>query len=285
MSELLISDLDGTLLRPDGTLGARSVDTINRFLADGGLFTYATARSFASAGQVTAALDLTLPVITYGGAMIVDPRTGAARPPRLLDAAVVETVLAHTTAHPDLQPVLFVMREDRDRLCFLADLATPAMSPFLQTRRDDPRLLPLTSWAEIDPATVISIALLGDPARLAPLRTALEVHAAICHTVYSEDVYVRGTWWLELTSERATKAAALAEVREEVGATSLICFGDSPNDLPMFAVADRAVAMANGVPEVRAAAHEVIGGNADEAVAAFIENLRTVLPPAASDRC
>jgi hydroxymethylpyrimidine pyrophosphatase-like HAD family hydrolase len=270
VSELLVSDLDGTLLRPDGTLGARTVETVNRFLAVGGLFTYATARSFASAGRATAALRLTLPVITYGGAMIVDPRSGEARPPRLLDAAVVETVLAHTAAHPELQPILFAMREGRDRLCWRADLATPVMAPFLGSRRGDPRLLPLTSWSEIDPGAVISIALLGAPATLQPLRDALEVHQAICHAVHSEDVYTPGTWWLELTSERATKAAALAEVREEVGATSLTCFGDSPNDLPMFAVADRAVAMANGIPEIRAAAHEVIGGNAEEAVATWI---------------
>ncbi|MFG1606342.1 HAD family hydrolase [Actinoplanes sp. NPDC049265] len=273
MTELLVSDLDGTLLRPDGTLGPRTVTTINAYLAEGGLFTYATARSFASAGGVTADLRLTLPVITYGGAMIVDPRTGEARPPRLLDATVVETVLAHSAAHPRLQPVLFVLREGRDRLCWLADLATPAMGPFLASRRGDPRLLPLTSWSEIDPATVISVAVLGDPVALEPLRAALEAHRAICHSVYSEDVYVPGTWWLELTSERATKAAALAEVREEVGATSLTCFGDSPNDLPMFAVADRAVAMANGLPEIHAAAHEVIGSNADEAVAAYIDAL------------
>ncbi|WP_285680995.1 HAD family hydrolase [Actinoplanes sp. NBRC 103695] len=270
MRELLVSDLDGTLLRPDGKLGTRTVRTVNRFLADGGLFTYATARSFASAARATAALDLTLPVITYGGAMMVDPRTGDARPAHLLDQAVVDTVLSHCTARPSLQPILFVMREDRDRVCWLTDHHTPAVDTFLSYRRDDPRLLPLTAWSQIDLAAVISIALIGSPEALLPVRTDLDAFAATCHAVYSEDVYAPGEWWVELTSSAATKAAAVAALRDEIGATSLTCFGDGPNDGPMFAIADRAIAVANAIPELRAAAHSVIGSNADEAVATWI---------------
>lgn len=270
MGELLVSDLDGTLLRPDGSLGTRTAETINRFLAAGGLFTYATARSFASAAPATAALDLTLPVITYGGAMTVDPRTGEARPAHLLDQTIVDTVLNHSAAHPALQPILFAMREDRDRVCWLTDRSTPAVDTFLSYRRDDPRLHPLTAWSEIDLAAVISIALIGSPEALLPVRIALGAFPGACHAVYSEDIYAPGEWWLELTSSAATKAAAVAGLRDEIGATSLTCFGDGPNDGPMFAIADRAVAVANAVPELRAAAHEVIGSNADEAVATWI---------------
>jgi hydroxymethylpyrimidine pyrophosphatase-like HAD family hydrolase len=38
----------------------------------------------------------------------------------------------------------------------------------------------------------------------------------------------------------------------------------------MFGVADRAIAVSGAVPQLRAVAHEVIGSNADEAVAAWI---------------
>jgi 5-amino-6-(5-phospho-D-ribitylamino)uracil phosphatase len=40
---LLVSDLDGTLLRPDGTLSDLTSRVINSYVAEGGLFTYATA--------------------------------------------------------------------------------------------------------------------------------------------------------------------------------------------------------------------------------------------------
>ncbi len=76
---LLVSDLDGTLLRSDGTLGLRTIQVVNRFVELGGQFTVATARSFTSAAAVTKELMLTLPVITYGGAIVVDPRSGQSR--------------------------------------------------------------------------------------------------------------------------------------------------------------------------------------------------------------
>ena len=81
---LFVSDLDGTLLRPDGTLGDRTIRVVNDLIAAGGLFTYATARSFTSASRVTAGLNLELPVITYAGAVIVDPRSGRPREAAML---------------------------------------------------------------------------------------------------------------------------------------------------------------------------------------------------------
>src|SRR6185369_941602 len=94
--ELLVSDLDGTLLRPDRTLSAFTVGVINEYIAGGGLFTYATARSYASAARVTAPLRLRLPVMTYGGAVVVDPQTGEAREAQFLPALLVEDVFRIT---------------------------------------------------------------------------------------------------------------------------------------------------------------------------------------------
>ena len=49
---LYVSDLDGTLLRSDQTLSVETVSTLNRLMADGVMFTYATARSFSSAAPL-----------------------------------------------------------------------------------------------------------------------------------------------------------------------------------------------------------------------------------------
>ena len=89
---LFISDLDGTLLRPDGTLGDRTIRVVNDLIAAGGLFTYATARSYTRSSPVTARLDLELPVITYGGAIIVDPGSGTPRAAATLPTRVVDAV-------------------------------------------------------------------------------------------------------------------------------------------------------------------------------------------------
>lgn len=46
-----------------------------------------------------------------------------------------------------------------------------------------------------------------------------------------------------------------------------VCFGDAPNDLPMFAVVGHAVAVGNADPEVLAAADEICPGVEDDGVA------------------
>ena len=75
-SALYISDLDGTLLRPDGTLSLSSRDELNRLIADGLHFTVATARSVASIRHLLAGLDLRLPVVNLNGALLSDVSSG-----------------------------------------------------------------------------------------------------------------------------------------------------------------------------------------------------------------
>ena len=95
--------------------------------------------------------------------------------------------------------------------------------------------------------------------------------------VLAEDIYTPDEYWLVLTSLTGTKAAALNAVRGEVDATHLVCFGDNHNDLPLFALADVALAVANAVDEVRAAATSIIGTNAAEGVAAWLASNATPL--------
>jgi 5-amino-6-(5-phospho-D-ribitylamino)uracil phosphatase len=270
--ELLVSDLDGTLLRPDATLSAFTVSVINDYIADGGLFTYATARSYISAARVTAPLRLRLPVMTYGGAIVVDPVTGQARQARFLPAVLVEEMFRLTDGSRLVQPMLFALREGRDRACWLADRITPGVANFLRTRPDDPRLLPLSTRDDIDVASVFYVSLIGDRQPLQELFEQLPDAPDGCHFVLAEDIYSPGQWWLELTS--STKAAAVAALQAELAADTVTCFGDQLNDLPMFAVADTALAVANAAPEVRAAATQVIAANTDDGVARWIAALR-----------
>lgn len=266
---LLVSDLDGTLLRPDGTLGLQTVEVINAFIRDGGLFTYATARSFTTASQVTGALNLQLPVITYGGAVTVDPTGREARPAQMLRAAAVSQVL-ELAAESGVQPIFFVMHEGRDRVCWLPDLTTPWIQTYLHRRKGDPRLMPLTDWSTLDLSAVFYVSLIASRELLAGLQGALRDVRSECHVVLSEDTDTPGDWWLELTSVSGTKGAAITSLKTEIGAETLVCFGDNFNDLPMFEVADLSLAVRNAAPEIRRAATAVIDSNSAEGVARWI---------------
>lgn len=267
-----MSDLDGTLLRPDETIGERSADVINAYVAAGGLFTYATARSFATASAVTRGLILDLPVITYGGAVTVSPDGLTVYRVCTLSASVVARAIQLSHDDPDVEPIMFAMHEGRDRVCWVPERRTGGVEGFIGRRQNDPRLWPLADWSELDPTSAFYISFINDRKHLAWLYDALSAVELDSHVTLSEDNYRPGEWWLEITSATGTKAAAIAGVRQHLGADRpLICIGDNQNDLPMFAVADLALAVSNAQPDIRASADQVIPSNLDEGVACWLD--------------
>lgn len=75
MKTLYVSDLDGTLLTSRETISDYTKRTINRLTEQGMCFSYATARSFITAGKLTKDLHSDIPAIVYNGAFIVHNKT------------------------------------------------------------------------------------------------------------------------------------------------------------------------------------------------------------------
>lgn len=271
MGTLYVTDLDGTLLRPDGSLGRRTLTVINAFIASGGLITYATARSFHSANRILAGLDLHLPVITYAGAMLIDPISGVVESSVMIPSPVIETLLS-AIADCGLQPLVYLVRHGRDRVCWVEGDLSAGVAYFLGTRLGDPRLMPVRNWAEINSNAVFYIAIIAGASELAELNESLETGIRdACHVVLVEDIYTPGKYWLEFTSVVGTKAHAAEKIQTATRSDTLVCFGDGLNDLPLFAIADQAYAVANSTPEVKSQATAIIGSNTDEGVAAWLE--------------
>ena len=139
------------------------------------------------------------------------------------------------------------------------------------------------AWGwEPPPGTRVADALelLGDPATKLILRHAgheVEVVAAsrASSPATAPTVVQSGGEAVEVTAVGVNKAAGLAEVADEHGidAVDVIAFGDYPNDVPMLAWAGRGVAVANAHAEVLAIADEVTASNDDDGVAIVLEQL------------
>lgn len=261
---LYVSDLDGTLLLPDGTLGERTIEVINDRIADGALFTIATARSYHSARRVTGPLRLRLPVITYGGAAVIDPVTHAWRTSSTMPRASVRMLLAAFAAR-NLQPVLYVLRDGVDRFCWLDRDVSAEVAEFVGQPPRSPRAMPAHSWDDVDLAAVFYITVIGrerDFAGLAPVPG--------CHAVLGHDEGNPDRCYLEFTAGHATKGRGVAELKRELGASRVVVFGDDYSDLSMFAMADESYATANAVDGVQRNATAVIGSNANQAVAEWL---------------
>ena len=88
--------------------------------------------------------------------------------------------------------------------------------------------------------------------------------------------------WIDIHHSDASKGSAVQILRAQLGATKVVCFGDSDNDLSMFASADEAYAPANAKPQVLESATAVIGHPDEDGIARFLqERFQLDLPASA----
>jgi Cof subfamily protein (haloacid dehalogenase superfamily) len=110
---------------------------------------------------------------------------------------------------------------------------------------------------------------LAEPEILAELRPRLEERLG-------GGVYIAQTMrtFLEIMDAKVSKGQGLSFVMERLSLKreEIIAFGDEENDIPMFAEAGFSVAPSNAKEAVKAKADMVIGSNAEDAVAVFLED-------------
>lgn len=116
----------------------------------------------------------------------------------------------------------------------------------------------------------ILIFALGDLSRIEAVAAELRSDVECSVSAYP-DIFNHSTGFLEVFASGVSKASAVEHLRELCHVDEVTVFGDNLNDIPMMTVADRAVAVANAMPSVKAAAHEVIGPNTDDSVARYIQ--------------
>ena len=76
--------------------------------------------------------------------------------------------------------------------------------------------------------------------------------------------------WLDVHHSAASKGGAVDQLKADLGVKRVLCFGDSDNDLCMFAVADESYAPSNAKPEVKAVATAVIGHHDEDGISQFL---------------
>ena len=267
---MYVSDLDGTLMRSDGTLSPETVRTVNELIGQGVAFTYATARSIESARTIAGGLKLELPAITRNGCVLADNRTG-----KHLEKALFtdEEVRLLKELLPELPEYGFVS-------CFIGDVMiktylpgkhTGGLQKYLDYYADDPRMVAAESFDDLFRGRPGYVTLIDEKEKAALLYERVRRYPA-WESLFQKDTYW-DEYWVEICPRNCTKAKAALKMKEQYGFGKLAVFGDSVNDLSMFRAADEAYAVENAIDEVKAAATEVIGGNDGDAVAAALRRL------------
>lgn len=261
---LFVSDLDGTLLNKDQVLSAYTQKTLNFLISEGVLFTYATARSFTTAREVTKGLDTRLPVIVYNGAFIVDAESRQTVMARHFADAEKEEILALFLAHK-VYPRVYALHDGVEAFSYEEEHLSQGTRAYLAKRLGDKRARP-TSIDRLIDGDVFCFSAIDDHEKLLPLyeRVKEKYHAVLYRDPYTND------FWLEVLPKLATKASAVMALKEFYQADRVVVFGDEKNDLSMFSVADACYAVENANSEVKQMANDVIASNDSDGVAKFL---------------
>ncbi len=271
---LYVSDLDGTLLDRQGQLSEATRTGLAELLAQGLVFTVASARHVVSIRQLLAGLRLSLPVISSNGAFISDLATGRHELVHGMDGALGEALFALVRRHGQL-PFLSIHTPEGDRL-YWQEVENEGQQHFVDERvlNGDPRLRACDDLArELGGGPLMTLVVVGPHAPLQALFDDIQAQfgqAVQCHL--NEDLY-RPAWpWLTVHDRRATKDQAIHILAQRYGLSDreVVVFGDQVNDITMLRAAHRGVAMANAIDEVKAEAHTVIGHHHDDAVLHFL---------------
>ena len=236
---LVATDLDGTLLRSDGTPSPATREVLEALDERGVPVVFVTARPLRWMDDLWPMVGRHGLAIVSNGAILYDVAAGRVRDVSGIDAAAgAELCEAITAAVPGAAFAIECVSGIRRDPAFLEPHRVPEGSPVgpLAELWDEPAVKVLVRHPGPDHATFRErvVAAVGDRAV--------------------------ATWsvpdLVEISAPGITKAARLVQVADELGvaAADVVAFGDMPNDLPMLAWAGTSYAMADADPAVLAAA-------------------------------
>ncbi|MBV8656794.1 MAG: HAD hydrolase family protein [Burkholderiales bacterium] len=272
---IALTDLDGTLLRPDRTVSTYTVEVLTAWVEAGNVLSFATARSAVGALPMVNAIPWRSPLVVYDGALLYDPLSHRHLASQCLDADTINQVL-HDYPLTHSEPLLFALdAEGRERVLH-TPLRLPGPQAFRNTRGDDPRFLEVAELYCPAGWQVLKLLFIGAGTELTALHR--DIHAQLGNRIHSHlmhDLYLDGDYTLDISHPHANKhhgtlawAAHLARTADEI-----IAFGDNLNDMGLFSAVGTRVAMGNAVDALKARADVVIGTNEEDAVARYLAAL------------
>ncbi|MGE0623686.1 MAG: HAD-IIB family hydrolase [Pseudomonadales bacterium] len=266
--DLIVFDLDGTLLDASSVISPYTRETLVRLGERGILYTVATGRALHASRDILHGHGFRLPQAYKNGVLIWNPTAEDYSHHNFLTLAeiqhVVEAVLMQGVA-----PFLFTLEAGNRHAIYHTPLKTAAERDLTEAfaRRPDVHVLPAASLpAE---AEITNVSALGPGHAIDAIAEMIRDEPDLV-AYHGPAIEGDGLKWIDIHHKRASKGGAVEVLRRELGASRVVCFGDSDNDLSMFTTADEAYAPANASDEVRAAATAVIGHHDEDGIARFL---------------
>ncbi|MCX4903291.1 HAD family hydrolase [Streptomyces sp. NBC_00878] len=258
--KLVATDLDGTLLRSDGTLSRRTADALAAAEAVGIRLALVTGRPPRSLPSLHRDIGQHFAVTANGAAVYAPDGT----PVRLSPFPIASVAPLVTRVRAAVPGVSFAFEYET---VFGHEPAYPAWS------YGESAVEPIGSAEELlARASALPVFKILAHHPTLPLRDFHE-QARLSAGAGAETTHSTGLSLVEFSAPGITKASALTAWSAQLGLRpeDIAAFGDMPNDLPMLRAVGRSYAMANADPEVRQAARFHTASNDEDGVARVLE--------------
>lgn len=266
--ELVVFDLDGTLLDADAKLSPLTQDTLRRLAAKGIAYTVATGRALHASRGLLDGHGFSLPQVYKNGVLVWHPGEARYLQHNHLTLPEVEHVL-HAVLAQRITPFMFTLEPGNLHAVYHPPLQTDAERRLVADFRSRSGVEVLPASQMPADAEISNISALGAAAAVEVVEQMIADEPNL--VAYAGTALEGAEFnWIDIHHVEASKGNAVIALREALGFERVVCFGDSLNDLSMFAAADEAYAPSNAKPELRAAATAVIGHHDQDGVAQFL---------------
>ena len=247
--KMIVTDLDGTLLRTDKTISEQTRQTLRKCREAGIKVVYATARGHTA--ERVAPNEIFDGKISMNGAIA-----------KTNDKVVYDCLIPYQAARP-----ILLAAHDRG-MRITSEISGMHYSNFVVS----------DIWPRITNYTIVDFSQHEVDAEKIYTPNPAPEDISFIERLLSDDLYfivtADGTGFLgQIMHKNATKAKAVAALGKywDISQSEIVAFGDDFNDIDMLSYAGVSVAMENAVDEVKAVADFICLSNDEDGLAVWIE--------------
>ena len=259
MIRLVLTDVDGTLVRSDKSLSERSIAAVQELHAAGIAFAVTSGRPPRGMSMLVEPLAIESPIAAFNGGLIVEPDLSVVE-----NRVVPDGLVARAVALLESFELSAWLYRGSDWLVVDAD--GPHVAHEAQTVQFQPTVVASFDGLENDIAKIVGVS--DDHGAVAAAATAAaDEFGDRVSSSRSQPYYV------DITHPLANKGAVarFLSARYAIPPEEIATIGDMPNDVLMFAHSGLSIAMGNADREVQRAARRVTTSNDDDGFANAVE--------------
>jgi len=266
--DLIIFDLDGTLLNRNSQISEYTSETLKLLSKRGIAYTVATGRTLHGAQKILEGHRFDLPHVYKNGVMIWYPAQQQFSNSTLMTASELGSVI-QDCLQQGLTPFVFTLDKNHQSTVYYSALQSEADEVLVEGFCNDSNVTTRLLEELPSDANVTHINSIGAVTAIDAMMQSIEKTPQL--VAYSGVAIEGAQWhWIDIHHSGASKGIAIEALKELLQYKHVICFGDSDNDLSMFAIAEESYAPSNANETIKSAATAVIGHHDEDGVARFL---------------